>query len=215
MVQPTDIAWLAGLLEGEGCFDAGLTGANSISVRLSMTDEDIVVRAAALLKSATGVKLRGLTTNGKTVFTTQIYGRHAAEWMMTVYGYMGQRRRARIRECLEQWKAQRQAYGDRTHCEQGHPFFGDNLVIQGHRRVCRICANARKRASRQRHLAARREREQRQRARRTPEQKEAFRLYQQKYRAQRDAVADRLKARTYDAKRRAKRKAHEEPESAE
>lgn len=30
----------------------------------------------------------------------------------------------------------------KTHCPQGHPYAGDNLVRSGNRRVCRICRNA-------------------------------------------------------------------------
>jgi len=40
-----DAAWLAGLLDGEGCFDAPR---GNPRVRLKMTDFDIVFRVAAL-----------------------------------------------------------------------------------------------------------------------------------------------------------------------
>jgi hypothetical protein len=43
----SDLAWLAGLLEGEGCFHFTRTA----YVVISMTDEDIIERAASLMNS--------------------------------------------------------------------------------------------------------------------------------------------------------------------
>jgi hypothetical protein len=31
----------------------------------------------------------------------------------------------------------------RTHCPKGHAYEGDNLVVQGTRRRCKVCSNAR------------------------------------------------------------------------
>ena len=49
MVKIIDIAWLAGLLEGEGCFR--LDKGKYPIIRLGMGDEDVVVRAASLMKT--------------------------------------------------------------------------------------------------------------------------------------------------------------------
>lgn len=42
-----------------------------------------------------------------------------------------------------------------THCAKGHPFSGDNLVMDGTSRRCRMCRNARQRARRRERRLAR------------------------------------------------------------
>jgi len=37
----------------------------------------------------------------------------------------------------------RHEHANKTHCLRGHPFSGDNLVVQGTRRRCRICLRIR------------------------------------------------------------------------
>lgn len=102
-----DVAWLAGLLEGEGCF-----GGKDMRIRMNMTDRDVVVRAATLL----GVDARGPyqvvepTKRGgshKPVWRMAVYGPRAAGWMMTLYLFMGARRRQEIEEALAEWKVRR------------------------------------------------------------------------------------------------------------
>lgn len=41
----------------------------------------------------------------------------------------------------------------KTHCPQGHPYSGDNLLIRGGTRQCRICKNASNRRSHARKVA--------------------------------------------------------------
>lgn len=51
-MKETDIAWLAGILEGEGCFDMYEThqGYKAPRVRVEMVDEDIINRIAGLFR---------------------------------------------------------------------------------------------------------------------------------------------------------------------
>jgi hypothetical protein len=99
-----DIAWLAGLLEGEGSFGFPAIGRSPV-IRLQMTDKDVVVRAARLL----GVRLQ--TPNkprkeGHAVsYSICAAGRRAIEWMMTIYVFMGDRRKEKIHDILNQWKS--------------------------------------------------------------------------------------------------------------
>jgi hypothetical protein len=103
-LKTSDIFWLAGLLEGEGCF--GLSGAGgSIRISLNMTDLDIVERAANLLGGQ--VKKRKLSPNRKQVYSTEIFSNRAAAWMMTLFPIMGDRRKDKIEESLNYWKQQR------------------------------------------------------------------------------------------------------------
>jgi hypothetical protein len=100
-----DLYWLAGLLEGEGCF--GMSGSKSGSARiaLNMTDYDVVERAALLLD--TPVKYSKLYPNRKQVYRIEIFSNKAASWMMTLYSLMGERRQETILNSLTLWKEQR------------------------------------------------------------------------------------------------------------
>lgn len=108
-----DIAWLAGLLEGEGSFMLKTKRSynGTISISLQMTDKDIVERCATILKT----KVYGPYTskqkkkNGevkKETYLLSIFGTSAASWMMTLYPFMGERRKQKIENLLNHWKKQ-------------------------------------------------------------------------------------------------------------
>lgn len=91
-----DLVWLAGLLEGEGCFDAHR--GRYPRIRLAMVDRDVVGRAATLMGSSIRVVYR--TDGRRPTFHTEISGERAAQIMETLLPYMGARRSARIAEIL-------------------------------------------------------------------------------------------------------------------
>lgn len=112
MVSNSDIYWLAGLLEGEGCFyahkSAGKTTENKckLLIQLVMTDRDIVDRAAKIMGTTVyNRKNPPSLAKNKQVYVTRIFGNHAAAWMMTLFRLMGDRRRVKIEACLSAWKA--------------------------------------------------------------------------------------------------------------
>lgn len=97
----TDIAWLAGICEGEASFLWNCSPA----ISLQMSDKDVVERVARLI----GGKVRGpYQPKGKATYRQTwvcvISGSNAAAWMMTLYSFMGERRRAKIEEVLQCWK---------------------------------------------------------------------------------------------------------------
>lgn len=92
------VEWLAGLLEGEGCFDEG-GGRNNPTpqVRLAMTDEDIVRRAAMIFPGSTPIKVREhRQENRKDVTLTSWHGKSAVHLMWMILPYMGIRRTEKI-----------------------------------------------------------------------------------------------------------------------
>jgi len=93
--------WLAGLLEGEGCFriHTSQTGRTS-EVALSMADEDIVRRAALLMCGNVTVDDRH-NPRHQPMFRCRVYGKKARKVCRHVLPYMGIRRYERIRELLE------------------------------------------------------------------------------------------------------------------
>jgi hypothetical protein len=100
-----EAAWLAGLLEGEGCFGLQHVGnpkrRNAIRVSVKMCDEDVVQMAACLMDA----KVRARKDNRKDEFNDtyecSVSGRKAEDVMLAVRPYMGQRRSAKIDELLE------------------------------------------------------------------------------------------------------------------
>jgi hypothetical protein len=100
-VSPIDIAWLAGLVEGEG--NIGING-RSLTIRIKMTDRDVIERAATLLEG----KLYPVAPRGgrQAIWLTQVKGATAAGWAMTLYPWLGVRRRQQVRDALTHWRHQ-------------------------------------------------------------------------------------------------------------
>jgi hypothetical protein len=98
-----DLAWLAGLFEGEG--NVSING-KSLTVRIKMTDEDVVMRAAAVM----GAKVYSAPTQKrkarKPTWIAQAKGSIAAGVIMTLYPWLGVRRREQARSALAAWKRQ-------------------------------------------------------------------------------------------------------------
>ena len=101
MIDLVEIAWIAGLLEGEGSF-LNVSG-RGLEIHVQMTDKDIVERAARTLGSN---RLYEYQPNGnrKHVYSTRVSGYRAAAWMLTVYSFMGERRKEAIHQTIIEWK---------------------------------------------------------------------------------------------------------------
>lgn len=103
-----DIAWLAGVLEGEACFVLGARNVGGktykrIGIQLVMTDKDIVQRVADMF----GTRCCDMPWRDgavKPTYRVACTGDRAAGWMMTIYRFMGDRRRQKIIECLQAWR---------------------------------------------------------------------------------------------------------------
>jgi hypothetical protein len=99
--------WLAGILEGEGTFLSGPpSNPNSPVVRVSMTDRDIVVRAALLLERAVTPE-RARKVHYKPPYLTQIKGVQAVALMRAMRPVLGPDRRRQIDKVLARWEPQR------------------------------------------------------------------------------------------------------------
>ena len=97
-----DLMWLVGLLEGEGCFCWRTKTANNgwPVVCVSMTDLDVIERAAVLMGAKVYSHTKASRPGSKAIHRAEIYCSKAATLMEQVLPYMGQRRSARIRELL-------------------------------------------------------------------------------------------------------------------
>lgn len=90
-----DVVWLSGLLEGEGTFD--LQRGKYPRVRLSMTDRDVVGRAATLFGSSIRLTLK---SHDKPTWHAERQGPAAVEIMRAILPWMGARRSQKIAEIL-------------------------------------------------------------------------------------------------------------------
>src|ERR1700739_4570225 len=94
----TDIAWVAGLLEGEGYFAIKTTGHyRRPHVQLRMTDKDVVEKFAALV----GLKIQsmgGERENRRTIWNCTVAGWHAVDLCRVGRDHMGVGRQTKLDE---------------------------------------------------------------------------------------------------------------------
>jgi hypothetical protein len=110
MITIKEIAWVAGLLEGEGNFRVNVA---SPRITIKMCDLDIIERFKSLTKSKNKIHRRGFDNpKHKPCYGIAINGIHAIQWMMTVYPLMGLRRKTKIREILHFWKSTKDNRGN-------------------------------------------------------------------------------------------------------
>jgi len=106
-VTDLQLAWLAGLLEGEGSFftTTSRTGGHVYrypQIRVNMTDRDVIERVAALF--GTGVYTsRPYGVSRKTSYKAILTGLGAADLMRALRPLMGERRQSKIDEVLAEW----------------------------------------------------------------------------------------------------------------
>jgi hypothetical protein len=94
-----NIYWIAGILEGEGCFNYY----NAPRIFLKMTDKDTVERARNITGADAVVREQdriGL----KRSYILAINSHYAVGWMMTLYSIMSARRKEQIKQVLSEWR---------------------------------------------------------------------------------------------------------------
>ncbi|KKM86268.1 hypothetical protein LCGC14_1280670 [marine sediment metagenome] len=94
MVKLKDIAWLGGLLEGEGCF--GFSEKKYPNISVGMTAEDTITKVADMWD----VRIH----KSRNCWKTQINGAYAISWMMTLYPFLGRCRKDTITEIIKFWR---------------------------------------------------------------------------------------------------------------
>ena len=102
-MKTTEIAWLAGLFEGEGCFTLIRTSPTRRDPRvfLGMGDLDVMERARSLLGvKALVFKRKPGPLAKRPAYQFTVCGPRAIGIMLTLYSFLGARRRGRIREIL-------------------------------------------------------------------------------------------------------------------
>lgn len=144
-------AWVAGVVEGEGCFLLAKrpSGSFQLWVKVNMTDGDIILRLA----ETTGVgntrgpvdvnKYNTGAARRKPMYYWTVSKKDDVMWLLQeLLPWLGERRSAKARELLE-YAAQRQAHGMASkydmHCHVGHEFTEENTYLWRGKRHCRRC----------------------------------------------------------------------------
>ena len=99
-IPERDLCWLAGLLEGEGCFSCK---SNKVYIILQMSDLDTVQRVADLLEVKLHAPIKKKNPKHKTGYRIQVNGDVAARWMVVLKPKMGIRRQKAIDESFSVW----------------------------------------------------------------------------------------------------------------
>lgn len=104
-----DIRWLAGLLEGEGCFGRYRAYGQHVYVNkiaLKMADRDVVQHAADVMgwKRPLRVRRDSRRRHYSDLHVLVISGPLAISWMMTLLPLMHERRATRIRQVIVDWR---------------------------------------------------------------------------------------------------------------
>jgi hypothetical protein len=152
-----DVAWAAGLFEGEGCISYGVKRGNVI-VQVRMTDRDIIERLHAVVPCPKIGIVLPKSDHHKTQYRwTLTAPDRIREFLNMTLPYFGERRSTRAQELLaflDTRPGRGARNGRKTHCPKGHEYTPENTTPIGPDktwRACRTCnrnyMRARKRLS--------------------------------------------------------------------
>lgn len=122
-LTPAEVAWLAGIYEGEGT--CSITRGRAIRVEIVMTDQDIVDRIQDLtgLGSVRSLSLRG--EKHKQAWRWSIGSADAVAFLEAIMLWLGERRKGRAIAAITNWKTNRkQSTSSDTECVRGHVYDG-------------------------------------------------------------------------------------------
>jgi hypothetical protein len=150
-VDTTEVAWLAGLFEGEGSIAIAKNGGTRLSIR--MCDRDIIDRVNALFPATTiqvvvPKPAKGYSNQPQTQYAWRISNPETVREILTlILPWLGERRSQRAREVLEHLSTRPGGGGFnrlKTHCAAGHQYSTENTYIRPgtDHRHCRTCRTA-------------------------------------------------------------------------
>jgi len=121
MLDVAKLNWLAGLVEGEGCFHGDIY--SPLTLEIVSTDLDVLQKAKAIIGYGSIYSFQPRKLHHKLRYTFKITGVTAVQWAFILYSLLCQRRRAKIRELISNWRKmptlQRSKHDART-CSKGH-----------------------------------------------------------------------------------------------
>lgn len=102
MKTDTDVAWAAGLFEGEGCIHN--RSSHSIAVSINMTDLDVLEKISSIYDGkVTPLKTR--QEHWKPSWIWCLYGGNARDFLLDIMPYLGARRTERASKALDRYSS--------------------------------------------------------------------------------------------------------------
>ena len=97
-MTPTETAWLAAIVEGEGCCDAPR---GNPRLRVKMTDLDVILRVATIMGAKYHVDTWSQRVRGhRPLWVASITGPRAVTIMREILPFMGTRRTAKMADII-------------------------------------------------------------------------------------------------------------------
>ena len=143
-LKESDVAWLAGIYEGEGT--CTITKGRAIRVEVVMTDEDVVKRVYDLTGCGTVRTLPQRREDYKPAYRWSIGSVDAVNFLTVVLPWLGQRRAQRANEAIENWNTnKRQSTTGDVSCVNGHRYddAGNRRTKYGTCHLCNLEASRR------------------------------------------------------------------------
>lgn len=143
--RSTEIAWAAGLFEGEGSFGAYKCRTTwNVTAQIMMTDLDVLERFASVVGIGKAVLVpRSATTSGrKQIYRWRVNGKADTRYVIALLlPWLCSRRRAKALEVDAIAATIRDQSTPRsTHCNHGHEYTAPNTIWQSNgTRRCRTC----------------------------------------------------------------------------
>lgn len=136
---PEEIAWAAGLFEGEGWW--GFRGKTSAEAVIGTTDRDVAERFGDIVGLGSLTVERRTENGHKTLYRWSVSSAPGVKALIELFWpWLGERRQASAEAILERIAVCRGPNAQKTHCPHGHAYDEANtyLAPSGDRR-CRAC----------------------------------------------------------------------------
>jgi hypothetical protein len=104
-MNDAEVAWLAGIMEGEACFDWARTKERAYPrIRLEMKDKDIIDRVLHLIGGRCWIRERpGKKENHATTYVLAITNKEDVQRVLKlIEPWLGERRKERVTEIVEE-----------------------------------------------------------------------------------------------------------------
>ncbi len=123
-ISTIDIAWVAGLIEGEGTIIAYESKSDRVKKQVrfavEMTDLDVLQKLQRILGTNARLIKRNppsLNPNHRDSFIVTLSGSYAIAWLLTIYCFLGTRRRAAVIKAVNLWKTMKNALARYATCQ--------------------------------------------------------------------------------------------------
>ena len=142
-----NLAWAAGLFEGEGSISIK---PQTAQLQLAMTDEDVVRKFHSIVGMGhvydPYVDRRVWPTPRKPIWRWTVGGSRKCQALLAAFWcFLGNRRRAKAEEAIRICAARNLHSAEKTKCSRGHPFTEENTYWFNRSRCCRECRKQRSR----------------------------------------------------------------------